>query len=89
MKISHMQLFIHGLTNPKKLGAYRILSMASNAICILMIALMTAFHSDNLSMVERMKFWLRRNRTIRKEVQWIVYPIRPFIRLNTSIYYKK
>lgn len=93
MKISHMQLFIHSLTNPKKLGAYRILSIGKvMQYAFLMIALMTAFSfgqfvnggTDEI-------FGYAEIEQYAKEVQWIVYPIAILFLfvLNTSIYFIK
>ena len=93
MKISHMQLFIHSLTNPKKLGPYRILSIGKvMQYAFLMIALVTAFSfgqfinggTDEIFSYSEIEQYAQ-------DVQWIVYPIAIIFLfvLNTSIYFVK
>lgn len=93
MKISHMQLLIDSLTNPKKLGAYRILSIGKvMQYAFLMIALLTAFSfgqfinsgTDEIFSYSDIEQYA-------KNIQWIVYPIAVvflFV-MNTSIYFIK
>lgn len=93
MKISHMQLLIDSLTNPKKLGAYRILSIGKvMQYAFLMIALLTAFSfgqfinsgTDEIFSYSDIEQYA-------ENIQWIVYPIAVvflFV-MNTSIYFIK
>lgn len=91
--ISHLQLFIDSLTNPKKLGAYRILSIGKvMQYAFLMIALLTAFSfgqfvnggTDAIFSYSEIEQYAA-------DVQWIVYPIAVIFLfvLNTSIYFIK
>ena len=93
MKISHMQLFIHSLTSPKKLGAYRILSIGKvMQYAFLMITLITAFSFGQFINAGTAEiFGYSEIEQYARNIQWIVYPIAIvflFV-LNTSIYFIK
>lgn len=93
MKISHIQLFIDSLTNPKKLGAYRILSIGKvMQYAFLMIALLTAFSfgqfintgADEIFGYAEIEQYI-------ESIQWLVYPIAVIFLfvMNTLIYFVK
>ncbi|MFL0582476.1 DUF1189 family protein [Solibacillus silvestris] len=93
MKISHMQLLIHSLTSPKKLGAYRILSIGKvMQYAFLMITLITAFSfGEFINTGTAEIFGYSEIEHYAQNIQWIVYPIAIvflFV-LNTSIYFIK
>lgn len=93
MKISHMQLFIDSLTNPKKLGAYRILSIGKvMQYAFLMITLLTAFSFGQFTSTgAEAVFNYEDIEQYAADIQWIVYPIAAvflFV-LNTVIYFIK
>lgn len=93
MKISHMQLFVDSLTNPKKLGAYRILSIGKvMQYAFLMILLLTAFSFGQfINEGTGQIFGYAEIEQYAAQVKWIVYPIAIvflFV-LNTSIYFVK
>ena len=77
MKISHTQLMIDSLTNPKKLGAYRILSIGKvMQYAFLMIALITAFSFGQfLSTGTDEIFGYTEIEQYIESIQWLVYPI--------------
>ncbi|MGN7479298.1 DUF1189 family protein [Solibacillus silvestris] len=93
MKISHLQLLMHSLTNPKKLGAYRILSIGKvMQYAFLMITLLTAFSFGQFINGGTEKiFSYSEIEQYAQNVQWIVYPIAILFLfvLNTSIYFIK
>ena len=93
MKISHMQLLIHSLTSPKKLGAYRILSIGKvMQYAFLMITLITAFSFGQFTNSGTAEiFGYPEIEQYAQNIQWIVYPIAIVLLfvLNTSIYFIK
>ncbi|MEK4627977.1 MAG: DUF1189 family protein [Solibacillus sp.] len=93
MKISHMQLLIDSLTNPKKLGAYRILSIGKvMQYAFLMIALLTAFSFGQfLNNGTNEIFGYSEIEQYAKSIQWIVYPIALVMLfvMNTVVYFVK
>ncbi|MCH7321683.1 DUF1189 domain-containing protein [Solibacillus sp. MA9] len=91
--ISHMQLFLDSLTNPKKLGAYRILSIGKvMQYAFLMIALLTAFSFGQfVNGGTDAIFGYSEIEQYAADIQWIVYPIAVvflFV-LNSSVYFIK
>ena len=93
MKISHTQLLIDSLTNPKKLGAYRILSIGKvMQYAFLMIALITAFSFGQfLSTGTDEIFGYTEIEQYIESIQWLVYPIAIIFLfvMNTLIYFVK
>lgn len=93
MKISHTQLLIDSLTNPKKLGTYRILSIGKvMQYAFLMIAVTTAFSfgqfittgTDNIFGYTEIAHYI-------ESIRWLVYPIAIIFLfvMNTLIYFVK
>lgn len=93
MKISHMQLLVDSLKNPKKLGAYRILSIGKvMQYAFLMITLLTAFSFGQfINGGTDAIFGYSEIEHYAEDIKWIVYPIAVvflFV-LNTCIYFIK
>ncbi|MEK4426265.1 DUF1189 family protein [Solibacillus sp. FSL K6-1523] len=93
MKISHMQLLIDSLTNPKKLGAYRILSIGKvMQFAFLLITLLTAFSFGQfVNTGADAVFSYADIEQYVADIQWIVYPIAVvflFV-MSTAIYFMK
>lgn len=91
--ISHMQLFIDSLISPKKLGAYRVLSIGKvMQYAFLMITLLTAFsYGQFVNGGTDAIFSYSEIENYAANVKWIVYPIAIvflFV-LNTSIFFIK
>ena len=93
MRISHTQLLIDSLTNPKKLGAYRILSIGKvMQYAFLMIALITAFSFGQfLSTGTDAIFGYTEIEQYIESIEWLVYPIAIIVLfvMNTLIYFIK
>lgn len=93
MKISHTQLLIDSLTNPKKLGAYRILSIGKvMQYAFFMIALVTAFSFGQfLTTGTDAIFGYTELSQYIENIKWLVYPIAIIFLfvMNTLIYFIK
>ncbi|MEG0470918.1 MAG: DUF1189 family protein [Solibacillus sp.] len=93
MKISHMQLLIDSLTDPKKLGAYRILSIGKvMQYAFLLIALLTAFSFGQfITTGADAVFSYGDIQQYAAEVRWLIYPIAIvflFV-MSTAIFFMK
>lgn len=91
--ISHFQLFIHSLTNPQKLGVYRILSVGKVIqYTFILVLIMTAFSFgefliigvDSINGYDEIQEYA-------ENLQWLIYVISvalAFI-INTMVLYAK
>lgn len=93
MKISHMQLLIDSLSNPKKLGAYRILSIGKvMQYAFLLIALLTAFSFGQFVQTGAdAVFSYDAIEQYASDIKWLVYPIAVLFLfvMSTAIYFVK